>query len=364
MLQLVFQIPNKIKLKKIIKNVIVNDLPKKMIVTPKVVNAARKHFGCNNLEGVELEDQGGEGTKNSHWESRVMLGDFMIGESYGDNVISEITLALFEDSGWYKVNYYTGGLFRYGKNKGCDFVQKKCINSEKSSFPNEFCTTPDAPMCFGSNLSRGICNLSKINGTIPLPYSYFSNETLGGYELADYCPIAKYIDDKKDMFFSSSCAIGHLNYPDLGEDIGINSGCFMSSLVQKSNKNYDSLKENKRAICHYYKCNSADQSYTVTILDKTISCNKEGEAKSVEGFEGTFICTDFNSICTKDTPCKDAIDCAVKKVAYKQGNTIFSNNIVTPSNGSGDSSQIYTNAEYLSFTYLYLLLIILIFGNN
>jgi len=166
------------------------------------------------------------------------------------------------------------------------------------------------------------------------------------------------------MFFSSSCAIGLLNYPDLGEDIGINSGCFMSSLVQKSNKNYDSLKENKRAICHYYKCNSADQSYTVTILDKTISCNKEGEAKSVEGFEGTFICTDFNSICTKDTPCKDAIDCAVKKVAYKQGNTIFSNNIVTPSNGSGDSSQIYTNAQYLSFTYLYLLLIILIFGNN
>jgi len=65
-----------------------------MIVTPKVVNAARKHFGCNNLEGVELEDQGGEGSKNSHWESRVMLGDFMIAQSYDENVISEITLAL------------------------------------------------------------------------------------------------------------------------------------------------------------------------------------------------------------------------------------------------------------------------------
>ena len=24
---------------------------------------------------------------------------------------SEMTLALFDDSGWYKVNYYTGGLF-------------------------------------------------------------------------------------------------------------------------------------------------------------------------------------------------------------------------------------------------------------
>ena len=33
--------------------------------------------------------------------------------------ISEITLALLEDSGWYKANYYTGGLMRFGKNKGC-----------------------------------------------------------------------------------------------------------------------------------------------------------------------------------------------------------------------------------------------------
>ena len=45
-----------------------------------------------------------------------MLGDYMIGADYGETVISEITLAVFEDSGWYKVNYYTGGLFRYGKN--------------------------------------------------------------------------------------------------------------------------------------------------------------------------------------------------------------------------------------------------------
>ena len=32
--------------------------------------------------------------------------------------ISEFTLSFLEDSGWYKANYYTGGLFRFGKNQG------------------------------------------------------------------------------------------------------------------------------------------------------------------------------------------------------------------------------------------------------
>ena len=43
-------------------------------------------------------------------------------------VISEFTLALFEDLEFYKVNYYTGGLMRYGKNNCSDFLNKKCIN--------------------------------------------------------------------------------------------------------------------------------------------------------------------------------------------------------------------------------------------
>ena len=33
----------------------------------------KAHFGCEELEGVELENQGGEGTALQHWEKR-MLG--------------------------------------------------------------------------------------------------------------------------------------------------------------------------------------------------------------------------------------------------------------------------------------------------
>lgn len=43
-----------------------------MMVTPKVVEEARRHFNCSKLEGAELEDQGGDGTALTHWEKRIL----------------------------------------------------------------------------------------------------------------------------------------------------------------------------------------------------------------------------------------------------------------------------------------------------
>ena len=46
-----------------------------------------------------------------------------------------------KDFGFYKVNFYTAGHMLYGKNKGCDFVTDKYLNSShqiKHKFGNEF----------------------------------------------------------------------------------------------------------------------------------------------------------------------------------------------------------------------------------
>ena len=48
------------------------------INSPKVLEKAKIHFNCENIKGIQLEDQGGEGTIGAHWESRYMLGDYMI----------------------------------------------------------------------------------------------------------------------------------------------------------------------------------------------------------------------------------------------------------------------------------------------
>lgn len=41
-----------------------------MIITPAVRDAGRATFACPSLEGVLLENQGGEGTAGNHWEAR------------------------------------------------------------------------------------------------------------------------------------------------------------------------------------------------------------------------------------------------------------------------------------------------------
>lgn len=47
-----------------------------MVVTPRVQDEVRKHFGCGELEGAELENQGGEGTALTHWEKRLFEVNF------------------------------------------------------------------------------------------------------------------------------------------------------------------------------------------------------------------------------------------------------------------------------------------------
>ncbi len=41
------------------------------MVTPRVREEVRKHYGCEDLSGAELEDQGEEGTALTHWEKRL-----------------------------------------------------------------------------------------------------------------------------------------------------------------------------------------------------------------------------------------------------------------------------------------------------
>ena len=107
------------------------------------MEVAKKYFNCPTMEGVELENQGGSGTADSHWEARILLGEYMNGYSYTEEqVISEFTLAYLEDTGYYKPNYYTGGLMRFGKHKGCEFLEEMCVDKTthkiNPKFENEF----------------------------------------------------------------------------------------------------------------------------------------------------------------------------------------------------------------------------------
>lgn len=75
------------------------------LVTPAIRQQVRQHFSCASLDGAEIEDGGGSGTGGSHLEKRIFMNEFMTGTSSQFPVKSAMTLAVFEDSGWYRVDY-------------------------------------------------------------------------------------------------------------------------------------------------------------------------------------------------------------------------------------------------------------------
>lgn len=52
-----------------------------------------------------MEDEGGSGSKGSHWERTVLGNEGMTASSMAGSVFSPFTFAAFETSGWYKVDY-------------------------------------------------------------------------------------------------------------------------------------------------------------------------------------------------------------------------------------------------------------------
>lgn len=74
----------------------------KAIITPKVVAYAKEYFSCDSIEGVPLENGGGSGSKNSHWEKTLFPSEIMNPQVANPATISEFTIALLEDMGWYK----------------------------------------------------------------------------------------------------------------------------------------------------------------------------------------------------------------------------------------------------------------------
>ena len=311
----------------------VDGITKHYINSTKVLQKAKLHFNCENIKGIELENQGGDGSVGSHWEARYMLGDYMISTDYPEVVISDITLALFEDTGLYKVNYYTGGLFRFGKNKGCPFLNEPCVynNGKNTLFPNEFCTEPEAYFCGSSHILRGECFIVDYEEIIEKRFSYYSNRYIGGFEAADFCPVSyTYYDEEleKSYNYHYNCKYGHNIFKELGEVIGKSSLCFESSLLPTSNP--EDLDE-MYSICYEVECDRDKKQIKVLIGNSYVICPKKGTIlNNPNGFKGQIKCPDYNIICTSKIWCNELFDCISKKSeadqkTYDYGNFFIEN---------------------------------------
>jgi len=346
----------------IYKEIGVAGIERTFVKTEKVLNFAKKYFGCDSIKGVELENQGLGGSKDNHWDSRILLGELMTSEQYEDEgALSEFTLALLEDSGWYQVNYYSGGLMRFGKNRGCDFLNTYCVSNNVTNFPNEYYdynyTNIGHPSCTTGRQSRSYFLLN--NYILPQDDSYINilpfngEEYIGGYvPSADYCPVSYKSLNEFEYFdyFTGNCKYGNGYYgsqikyinittkkesqqnfndyltEDFGEIYSDNSFCMMNTLVpdyiSNDKKNYLNIFGTVfHPMCFPSYCSS--NSLTVQIYDQFIVCPKQGGNVEVKGYSGILHCPDFNLICTGTVICNEIYDCIEKKSLLRNESLVY-----------------------------------------
>lgn len=185
--------------------------PIHLMVTERVKVEVQKHFGCPVLEGAELENQGGDGTALTHWEKRLFENEAMTGTHTQNPVYSRLTLALMEDSGWYRANYEIAEQLHWGHSLGCNFSMKSCGDWIRSRLESNQSTAPfcydikhdgrrslATTRCTDQRDSLALCNLIPYKKPLPVDYRNFAflagvrQEGLrhygGSVELADFCP--------------------------------------------------------------------------------------------------------------------------------------------------------------------------------
>ncbi|XP_039108970.1 leishmanolysin-like peptidase isoform X3 [Hyaena hyaena] len=305
-----------------------------LLVTPRVVDEARKHFNCPILEGMELENQGGMGTELNHWEKRLLENEAMTGSHTQNRVFSRITLALMEDTGWYKANYSMAEKLDWGRGMGCDFVRKSCKfwidqQKQKRQTLSPFCDTlrsnPLQLTCRQDQRAVAVCNLQKFSKPLPQEYQYFDKlsgiptEDLpyygGSVEIADYCPFSQEFSWHLSGEYqrSSDCRILE-NQPDLFKNYGAEKyGPHSVCLIQKSAFVMEKC-ERKLSYPDWgsgcYQVSCSPQGLTVWVQNTSYLCSRAGQVLPVSiqmnGWihDGNLLCPscwDFCELCPPET---------------------------------------------------------------
>ncbi len=178
----------------ILENVDFGGEKRNLIVLPEVLSFARTFFNDPNLQGVPLENNGGEGSAGSHWEKSFMPVEFLNPSKELPAFISEFTLRFMHGTGWYNVNFEYAQDYTWGKGT-TGYFGVLCPTT------NEYCSNLGDKGCSPDYMSKTTCqNYEAFMGKC----KYKSND--GKYCIRD---------------------VPEENKPEAMEFYGANSRCFM-----------------------------------------------------------------------------------------------------------------------------------------
>jgi cbb3-type cytochrome oxidase subunit 3 len=272
------------------------------IVTPKVATVARNIFNCQTLEGAQLENQptGDESCYGDHWDERLYYPEAMSGViSPHTNVLSPLTLALFEDSGWYKANYTMASSSPWGMNATCDFVTDPCVveaANGATTIPDYgrgyFCNRPSARGCSPTHTHKASCSMMDHSMSfpptnIPARFQYFSDPNVGGSVQTDFCPVygSNYEQKTAEQL---ACNGGTPDFVNIySEEYGENSICVESSSGEGK--------------CHIHACVRDEMVVKIQFMGEWHKCNYDFEEIKIKltggAISSTLICPRLTAVC-------------------------------------------------------------------
>ncbi|RNF00132.1 surface protease GP63, partial [Trypanosoma conorhini] len=141
--------------------------PVTVVKSAVTLNKTKAHYGCDKLQGMELQDC--DGAKDCHLSLR-NAKDELMSELGGHTAgyYTALTMAMFEDLGYYKAVWGMEEPMAWGRGVGCDFLEKPCSDKSPTEHPGMFCDkkTEKSLRCTSNRQAIGQCefNVAEVGG--------------------------------------------------------------------------------------------------------------------------------------------------------------------------------------------------------
>ncbi|KAF5216935.1 hypothetical protein ECC02_010246 [Trypanosoma cruzi] len=189
-----------------------------------------------------LEDEDGPREKAIlHWKGRHARDELMT-PTVGAGYYTALTMAVFADMGYYRVNWRMAEPMSWGSRSGCDFLENKCNTTDNlaAKYPHMFCDAKDTetPRCTSDRRHVGTCTASIV-------------EDKGSLVDKDVCPVVSLeFHEISSGTTYRTCSDENVDYLPLSLTVG-GSWCLDAELLET--KNGDGHKSVK-GVCAQVSC--------------------------------------------------------------------------------------------------------------
>ncbi|CAM37252.1 GP63, leishmanolysin [Leishmania braziliensis MHOM/BR/75/M2904] len=269
-----------------------------VINSSTAVAKAREQYGCPTLEYLEVEDQGGSGSAGSHLKGRNAKDELMAPASAA-GYYTNLTMAVFEDLGFYKADFSMAEVMPWGRNASCDFLTNKCMEDNITQWPEMFCNTTERRYrCPTDRLRLGTCGIRTYSTPVPTYFQYFNDTFLAGYSaFLDYCPFTL-------GYRNGACNQDPSTAPALFKEFSVFSDAArcLDGVFQPRNSTTPSPKYN--ALCANVKCDRDHHTYSVEVRGSSgyVACTP-GESVELATISTAFVngsyitCAPYVEVC-------------------------------------------------------------------